>query len=271
MSFLSRWPSARRTRALAASSSRVTRSPPTSMPSPAGRWHEGSISTTSTSLGPRSKTSTCRSPDPIPLLKPEELTDDPDPDPSLPRLAAAQQRGVARRRRRRRDPAPANIIAGSRSRAARRTAAGAGPLALLAHQVRFDLLASFRNPRARFFTIIFPIVLLVILAGVFGHGTTVVDGVHVKLSHFYVPGILAMSIITSAYATLVVSVATARETGVLKRRRATPVSPAILIGGQALATLATTAIMTAVLLLIGRFALRRFRWPRARSSRSRAP
>lgn len=150
--------------------------------------------------------------------------------------------------------APASIIAGSRSRAARRTAAGGGPLALLAHQVRFDLLASFRNPRARFFTIIFPIVLLVILAGVFGHGTTVVDGVDVKLSHFYVPGILAMSIITSAYATLVVSVATARETGVLKRRRATPVSPAILIGGQALATLATNAIMTAVLLLIGRFA-----------------
>jgi ABC-2 type transport system permease protein len=151
-------------------------------------------------------------------------------------------------------PAPVSFIAGSHSGPARRTAASVGPLALIAHQVRFDLLASFRNPRARFFTIIFPIVLLVILAGVFGSSTTVVDGVHVKLSHFYVPGILALSIITSAYATLVVSVATARETGVLKRRRATPVSPAILIGGQALSTLVTTATMTAVLLLIGRLA-----------------
>jgi ABC-2 type transport system permease protein len=151
-------------------------------------------------------------------------------------------------------PAPAGLIAGSRSGPARPTAAGHGPLALLMHQVRFDLLAGLRNPRARFFTIVFPIVLLVILAGVFGHGTTVVDGVQVKLSNFYVPGILAMSIITSAYATLVVSVATARETGVLKRRRATPVAPAILIGGQALANLVTTAVMTAVLLLIGRFA-----------------
>ncbi|HZO77474.1 MAG TPA: ABC transporter permease [Solirubrobacteraceae bacterium] len=151
-------------------------------------------------------------------------------------------------------PAPTSLIAGTKSHPGRRTPAGGGPLTLLAHQVRFDLLAAFRNPRARFFTIAFPIILLVILAGVFGHGTTVVDGVHVKLSHFYIPGILAMSIITSAYATLVVSIASARETGILKRRRATPVSATILIGGQALATLVTTAAMTAVLLLIGRFA-----------------
>lgn len=146
--------------------------------------------------------------------------------------------------------APAGLMTGSK----RHPAGTGGPLGLLAHQVRYDLLASFRNPRARFFTFIFPVVLLVILAGVFGHGTTVVDGVRVQLSRFYVPGILAMSIITTAYASLVVSVATARETGVLKRRRATPVPPTILIGGQAVATLVTTSIMTVVLLVIGRLA-----------------
>lgn len=149
---------------------------------------------------------------------------------------------------------PAGIATAPSRGSTRRAAASRGSLALLAHQVRYDLLASFRNPRARFFTLIFPIVLLVILAGVFGHGTTVVDGVRVQLSQFYVPSILALSIITAAYATLVVSVATARESGVLKRRRATPASPAILIGGQALATLVTTATMTVVLLVIGRLA-----------------
>ncbi len=83
---------------------------------------------------------------------------------------------------------------------------------------------------------------------------TTVDGVRVHLSQFYVAGIMALSIITAAYAGLVVSVATARETGVLKRRRATPVAPAILIAGQALSTLVTTAIMTALLLVVGRLA-----------------
>jgi hypothetical protein len=43
---------------------------------------------------------------------------------------------------------------------------------LLAHQVRYDVRASLRNPRARFFTFFFPVVLLVIFTGVFGHGTT---------------------------------------------------------------------------------------------------
>jgi ABC-2 type transport system permease protein len=129
-----------------------------------------------------------------------------------------------------------------------------GPIALLAHQVRYDVRASLRNPRARFFTFFFPIVLLVIFTGVFGHGNTTIDGAHVKLSRFYVPGILAMSIVVAAYANLVVSIAALRESGVLKRRRATPVPPALLIASQALSTLVIVAIMATILLVIGKVA-----------------
>jgi ABC-2 type transport system permease protein len=128
--------------------------------------------------------------------------------------------------------------------------AARGPLALLVHQARHELLASVRNPRARFFTFVFPILLLVIFAGVFGNGTTTVDGVRVKLVQFYVPGIMALSIITAAYAGLVISITAVRESGVLKRRRATPVPPAILIGGQAISTLITAVIMSVLLLVI---------------------
>jgi ABC-2 type transport system permease protein len=131
-----------------------------------------------------------------------------------------------------------------------RSAASRGLPAVLAHQVSYDLRASLRNPRARFFTFFFPVLLLVIFAGVFGNGTTVVDGVTIPLSRYYVPGILTMSIVTVAYGGLVVSVATARETGVLKRRRATPVPPALLVAGQAVATLAIIAITGTILLVI---------------------
>jgi len=124
---------------------------------------------------------------------------------------------------------------------------------LLAHQTRYDVLTSLRNPRARFFTFFFPVVLLVIFAGVF-HGTTTVDGAHVALARFFVPGILAMSIVVATYGNLVVSIATLRETGVLKRRRATPVPPAVLVAGQALSALAVTAIMATILLAIARLA-----------------
>jgi ABC-2 type transport system permease protein len=134
------------------------------------------------------------------------------------------------------------------------SAAFRGPVALLAHQARYDIRASLRNPRARFFTFFFPIVLLVIFTGVFGHGHTTIDGTRVKLSRFYVPGILAMSTVVASYANLVISIATLRESGVLKRRRATPVAPAVLIAAQAIATVVIVAIMATLLLVIGKVA-----------------
>ncbi|MHB8659878.1 MAG: ABC transporter permease [Solirubrobacteraceae bacterium] len=139
-------------------------------------------------------------------------------------------------------------------RAQRRSAAARGSLALLVHQVRYDLLASVRNPRARFFTFLYPVLLLVVFTSVFGHGSTVVEGVRIPVSHYFLAGILAMSIITATYSSLIVSVATARETGVLKRRRATPASPTLLIAGQALTTLLIALVMSIVLLTLGRIA-----------------
>ena len=150
-------------------------------------------------------------------------------------------------------PAAELTPAAGSARPAGPAAAARGPLALLLHQARYDVLASMRSPRARFFSFVFPVVFLVIFASVFGgSGHTTVDGTRVKLSQFFVGGIMAMSIITIAYAGLVVTISSAREAGVLKRRRATPVPPAILIGGQALSTLATAAIASTVLLVVAR-------------------
>ncbi len=134
------------------------------------------------------------------------------------------------------------------------SAAARGWLALIAHQVVFDIKVSLRNPRARFFTFFFPILLLVVFNGVFGGGKTIVEGAHVPLKVFYVPGILAMSVVTAAYASLVISITTMRESGVLKRRRATPAPPALLITGQALSAVLVTAVMGALLLVISKVA-----------------
>jgi ABC-2 type transport system permease protein len=143
-------------------------------------------------------------------------------------------------------PAPAG-----RRRALRSSAAARGWPALLVHQTGYELRSAARNPRARFFTYFFPVVMLVIFAGVF-HGTTMVGGVHVKLSRYFVFGILAMSIVLASYANLVLAIATLRESGVLKRRRATPVPPAVLIGGQAVSAVVTVAITSTILLVVAR-------------------
>jgi ABC-2 type transport system permease protein len=136
----------------------------------------------------------------------------------------------------------------------RRSPAAAGPLALVAHQTRFDLKASLRNPRARFFTLFFPLLLLVVFNSVFDSYSTVTDGVRISSDRFYVPGIIAMAIITSCYVSLTQRVVTQRAAGILKRRRATPVPSWVIVLGQAVATTAISAGVTAVLLIVGRAA-----------------
>lgn len=125
---------------------------------------------------------------------------------------------------------------------------------LLRHQLRFDLMAMLRNKRARVLSIGFPLVFLVVFAGVFGDVETTVDGVAVAMSRFYVPGIVAMTVIFASYGTLVNTVTTRRELGVFKRRRATPVAPWVLVAGQSLATTALAAGTTVVVLVAARAA-----------------
>jgi ABC-2 type transport system permease protein len=60
-----------------------------------------------------------------------------------------------------------------------------------------------------------------------------------------------LGIISAAFGNVVSSVTAARESGIYKRRRATPVPAKVLIGGRALTAVVTALVMTAVLLLIG--------------------
>ena len=124
---------------------------------------------------------------------------------------------------------------------------------MILHTLRYELLSLARNKRARLFTLAFPILLLVVLAGMAGHDTrTTFDGAGVSLQRFFLPGVLAMSIMTSCFAALVQVVVTRRHTGIYRRRRATPV--AVLVVAQTLATTIIAAIAATILLVIGKAA-----------------
>jgi ABC-2 type transport system permease protein len=122
--------------------------------------------------------------------------------------------------------------------------------AAVAHQFRYDVRALLRNRQAQFFTLALPVMFLVISASIFGgHGNTVaVAGGQIDAGVSYVPGIMTLGIIAAAFVNLVISVTAQRESGVLKRRRATPVPAAALIGGRAL-TSGVVAVATSTLLL----------------------
>jgi ABC-2 type transport system permease protein len=126
--------------------------------------------------------------------------------------------------------------------------------ALVGHQLRYDLMAFFRNSTARFFTLALPVAFLLIFATVFSDKTVPLPGGVIHTSVYYVPGIIALGIIQAAVSNLALSVITQRESGILKRRRATPVSAGVLITSRALTAVVVALVMTALLAVIGWFA-----------------
>jgi ABC-2 type transport system permease protein len=128
------------------------------------------------------------------------------------------------------------------------------PTALTVCQFRYDLLAFARNSQARFFTLALPVAFLLIFATVFGDKTVPLPGGVIHTSVYYVPGIIALGIIQAAVSNLAISVTAQRENGILKRRRATPISAGVLVTARALTAVTVALAMTAILAVIGWFA-----------------
>lgn len=124
-------------------------------------------------------------------------------------------------------------------------------LGLTAHQVRYDLRAYSRNPRARVFTLATPVILLLLLLSIFHSGNITLNGHKLVIAEYYVPHIMVMGVLGAAFGNLLVTIVGKRESGSLKRRRATPVPAAALIGGDVVSSVLTALVIAAVLILIG--------------------
>jgi ABC-2 type transport system permease protein len=126
-------------------------------------------------------------------------------------------------------------------------------LRLFAHQFRSDLARFWRNPQSRYFTVLLPIVFLVIFEEIF-KGTTIVDGQRITITTFYVPGIMTLGIISASFVNLTQAVVAQRESGELKRLRGTPLPTGFVIGSRAAVGVVVAIVMSALLLVIGRVA-----------------
>jgi ABC-2 type transport system permease protein len=124
-------------------------------------------------------------------------------------------------------------------------------LALVAHQFRYDQKAFWRNPASVFFTIMFPVVLLLIFATVFG-GQTVDVGGGIKTTTYYVPAIITLAVISATMQSLAMSLVIAREDGRLKRGRGTPMPPWVFIAGRIGNSIVVALMMLALISVIGR-------------------
>jgi len=124
-------------------------------------------------------------------------------------------------------------------------------LALVGHQFRYDQKAFWRNPASVFFTVMFPVLLLLIFASIFGGSKVEVRGTHIATDTYYVPAIITLSIISSTMQSLAMSLVIAREDGRLKRGRGTPMPPWVFIAGRVGNSIVTALMMLALLAAIG--------------------
>jgi ABC-2 type transport system permease protein len=127
-------------------------------------------------------------------------------------------------------------------------------LRAVAHQVHYDLLALVRNRTAQGFTIAMPISFLVVFVAIFGNGHLRIDGQLLRSSTYYVAALTAFAVVDVAFMSLLIVLVDVRETGVLRRRRATPQPGWTIIAGRAITAVSTGLASAALLLVVGRLA-----------------
>ena len=124
-------------------------------------------------------------------------------------------------------------------------------ISLLVHQFRYDQRIFWRSPAAVFFTVMLPVIFLLIFASIFGNDTLENRG-DLKVSAYYVPGIVTLAVVSACLVGVAMRVVEARESGRLKRLRGTPLPPAAYILGRIAQALVISILMVVVISLIGR-------------------
>lgn len=128
---------------------------------------------------------------------------------------------------------------------------GAAPLRrMLAAQTAAELKLVLRNGEQVLLSLIIPLGLLVLLVtvpfievGASGEGSGRAD--------FFVPGVLALAVMSTAFTGQAIGVGFERQYGVLKRLGATPLPRAVLLAAKTLAVLAVEVLQVAVICLAG--------------------
>ena len=124
-------------------------------------------------------------------------------------------------------------------------------MSLVLHQLRYDQKVFWRNPAAVFFTVAFPVILLLIFATVFGDQTVDVAG-GIEITTYYVPAIITLAVVSATMQTLGMSLVIAREESRLKRVRATPLPPWVFIVGRVGNSIVVAALMLALVAALGK-------------------
>jgi ABC-2 type transport system permease protein len=119
---------------------------------------------------------------------------------------------------------------------------------LFLHELRTEQLLFWRNREAAFFTFFLPIIFFLIFGSIYGDSD--INGI--RGAPFLEAGMIGYGVASTAFAGLAISMVIRRETGVLKRIRATPLPPAAYLLAVLASTFVSFLIQAALIVAIGR-------------------
>ncbi len=124
----------------------------------------------------------------------------------------------------------------------------ASTLALLWSQIRYQNKIFWRTPVAAFFTLVFPLMFLLLFTAIFGN-EPLPDGT--TTAQWFAPSLAVFSAVSASYTNLAIGTAYARDNGILKRVRGTPLPPWMYIGGRIGSATYIAALAVLVMLGVG--------------------
>ena len=124
---------------------------------------------------------------------------------------------------------------------------GAAPLPrMLLAQTRAELTLVLRNGEQVLLSLVIPLGLLVLLVTV-----PFVDVGNAQRADFFVPGVLALAVMSTAFTGQAIGVGFERQYGVLKRLGATPLPRVVLLAAKTLAVLGVEVLQVTLICLTG--------------------
>jgi ABC-2 type transport system permease protein len=121
-----------------------------------------------------------------------------------------------------------------------------GNLKLIWQQTRYQNKIFWRTPVAAFFTLVFPLMFLVLFTAIFGNDE--IEGLGVTTAQFFAPGLAVFAAASASYTNLAIGTAIARDNGILKRVRGTPLPPWIYIAGRVVSAVYLAALAVVVMM-----------------------
>ncbi len=121
---------------------------------------------------------------------------------------------------------------------------------LVFHQFRFEQKVFWRSPAAVFFTVMFPVIFLLLFASLFGDQE--IESLGIDAATYYVPGIITLAVVSATLVNVSMRMVEMRESGRLKRMHGTPLPTWAYFGGRIGNSFVVSVLMVVIVTLLGR-------------------